>query len=75
MSCDATCDIMDSVFPCEDDMIPMVVQSCVKELSGSVYRPKDNSNDGKDTLPQDAQASQQATQQNDQSQQQQQQRQ
>ena len=75
LSCDATCDIMDSVFPCEDDMIPMVVQSCVKELSGSVYRPKDNANDGRDTLPQDAQASQQATQQNDQSQQQQQQRQ
>ena len=59
--------IMDSVFPCEDDMIPMVVQSCVKNYL-DLRGPKDNAKKhGRDTLPQDAQASQQDTQQNDQS--------
>ena len=44
------CDILDSNFPLESALIPTLVELCVKELSGSVYRPADTSNNASDDM-------------------------
>ena len=44
------CNILDKVFPLEEALIPQVVQLVVKELSGSIYKPEDNSNNASDDL-------------------------
>lgn len=44
------CDISENKFPLEESLIPLLIQSVVKELSGAVYRPKDNINDASDDL-------------------------
>jgi len=49
--CDAEgkhCDILDSNFPIESALLPTLVELCVKELSGSVYRPEDYNNNAGD---------------------------
>lgn len=54
LSCDkdneGSCDILDKEFPIEEALIPTLIELCVKELSGSVYRPKDNQNNASDDL-------------------------
>ena len=53
LECDKTegsCDILDLTFPLEEALIPQVVQLSVKELSGSIYKPKDNTNNASDDL-------------------------
>lgn len=47
---DSTCDIMDKEFPIEEAMIPMLIESVVKELAGVNYRPEDSSNNASDDL-------------------------
>lgn len=42
------CDILDSEFPLESALIPTLIELCVKELSGSVYRPEDHNNNAGD---------------------------
>lgn len=43
-------DILDTVFPIEEGLIPPMVELIVKELSTSIYRPEDNKNNAKDDL-------------------------
>lgn len=45
-----SCDILDSNFPIESALLPTLIELCVKELSGSVYRPADISNNSSDDL-------------------------
>lgn len=42
------CDILDSQFPIESALLPTLIELCVKELSGSVYRPEDTANNAND---------------------------
>lgn len=44
------CYPLDMEFPLEEPLIPQLIQSVVKELSTSVYRPEDKSNDDNDDL-------------------------
>lgn len=44
------CDILDSNFPLESALIPTLIELCVKELSGSVYRPDDTANNSADNF-------------------------
>lgn len=44
------CDILDSNFPIESALLPTLIELCVKELSGSVYRPADISNNSSDDM-------------------------
>lgn len=47
---DIICDILDRTFPIEDSLIPPLVELIVKELSSSIYRPDDETNNAKDDL-------------------------
>lgn len=44
------CDILDLEFPLEEALIPMVVQSVMKELLGAAWRPADTENNAADDL-------------------------
>lgn len=44
------CDVLDRTFPIEDSLIPPLVELIVKELSSSIYRPDDETNNAKDDL-------------------------
>ena len=53
LACDSDskpCDIMDSEFPLEADLIPQMIELIVKELLGVNYRPKDSANNAADDL-------------------------
>ena len=52
LECDTkdVCDILDKNFPLEEALIPPIIELCVKELSGALYRPKDEVNNAKDDL-------------------------
>lgn len=54
LSCDkdneGTCDVLDENFPLEEALIPILIELCVKELSGSVYRAEDDKNNASDDL-------------------------
>lgn len=43
-------DILDMDFPLEEALIPLLIQLVVKELSGSLYQPKDDENNAGDDL-------------------------
>ena len=45
-----SCDILDKDFPLEEALVPVLIELCVKELSGAVYRPEDNRNNASDDL-------------------------
>ena len=47
---DIICDVLDRTFPIEDSLIPPLVELIVKELSSSIYRPDDETNNAKDDL-------------------------
>ena len=47
---DIICNSIDSTFPIEDALIPLLIELVVKELTNSVYRPEDESNNAKDDL-------------------------
>jgi hypothetical protein len=40
----------DAEFPLEDNLLPLVMQYVVKELSGGLYKPKDSENNANDDL-------------------------
>lgn len=44
------CDPLDNRYPLEEALIPLVIESVVKELSGSIYRPVDDANNANDDL-------------------------
>lgn len=44
------CDKLDNEFPIEEALVPPVIELVVKELSGAIYRPKDEKNNAKDDL-------------------------
>lgn len=53
--CDAdgtstSCDVLDEEFPIRDYLVPPLIELVVKELSGVVYRPKDEQNNAHDDL-------------------------
>lgn len=45
------CDLMDREFPLESPLIPIMIELTVKELSGAIYRPKDEVNNSTDDTP------------------------
>lgn len=45
---DVNCDILDSIFPLEDQLIPELIQRIVQELIGAKFRPADNINNASD---------------------------
>lgn len=47
---DKDCDIMEKKFPIEGELIPLLIQSVVKDLIGAAYRPKDVYNNALDDL-------------------------
>lgn len=44
------CDVLNSVFPLEDALIPPLIELVVKELLGANYRPADSINNANDDL-------------------------
>lgn len=48
LSCDDSCDILDKNFPLEDALIPLLIQSIVKELTDRLTVPEDKSNNADD---------------------------
>lgn len=44
------CDILDKTFPLEKALVPPVIELCVKELLGAIYRPEDPTNNANDDL-------------------------
>jgi hypothetical protein len=44
------CIIMDRILPLEEALIPPLTELIVKELSGVIYKPKDNVNNSKDDM-------------------------
>lgn len=44
------CDPMEVAFPLEDNLLPLVMQYVVKELSGASYKPRDTENNADDDL-------------------------
>lgn len=50
LECNKECDILDRYFPIEDGLVPPLIELTVKELSGAIYRPKDDINNAKDDL-------------------------
>ena len=47
---DIICNSIDRTFPIEDALIPPLIELVVKELTNSIYRPEDESNNAKDDL-------------------------
>lgn len=46
----ASCEPLDVEFPLEDNLLPLVMQYVVKELSGGIYKPQDAINNASDDL-------------------------
>lgn len=44
------CDPLDNTFPLEESLIPLLTESIVKELSGAIYKPEDETNNANDDL-------------------------
>ena len=45
-----TCDVLDTQFPLEEGLVTVLIETAVKFLSGSIYKPKDPDNDASDNL-------------------------
>lgn len=50
MDSDASCDFLEKEFPIDSYLVPMLIDSVLKELLGATYRPKDHINDNMDNL-------------------------
>jgi hypothetical protein len=46
----ANCDEDNRTFPLEEALIPPMIQLVVQELTGAIYRPKDEENNSTDDL-------------------------
>lgn len=44
------CDVLDTLFPLEEGLVTSLIEMAVKFLSGSIYKPKDSTNDAADEL-------------------------
>ena len=44
------CDLLDREFPIEDSLIPILIETIVKKLTGDIYKPKDSENNASDDL-------------------------
>lgn len=44
------CDVLDTPFPLEEGLVTSLIEMAVKFLSGSIYKPKDSTNDAADEL-------------------------
>ena len=47
---DSNCDILDKEFPLEEGLVPTVIDTVVKVLSGAIYNPSDSTNNASDDL-------------------------
>lgn len=45
------CDVLDRKFPIEESLVPPLIDSVVRELTGAAYKPKDDENNAKDDIP------------------------
>jgi len=45
-----SCDILDKKFPLEDALIPQLFEMLLKDVLGTSYRPKDDTNNASDDL-------------------------
>ena len=53
LQCDGegeVCDVLDTSFPLEEGLVTTLIEMAVKFLSGSIYKPKDQSNNASDNL-------------------------
>ena len=54
LQCDSkgekTCDVLDTPFPLEEGLVTSLIELAVKFLSGSIYKPKDTTNNASDDL-------------------------
>lgn len=54
LQCDSegntSCDVLDTSFPLEEGLVTVLIETAVKFLSGSIYKPKDTDNDASDNL-------------------------
>lgn len=48
LSCESNCDILDSRFPIEDSLIPLLIESVCKELIEKIQVPEDKQNNADD---------------------------
>ena len=46
----SNCDILDKEFPLEEGLVPTVIDTVVKVLSGAIYKPSDSTNNASDDL-------------------------
>lgn len=47
---DSEINILDRVFPVEDNLIPAILEYVMKDLTNGIYKPSDNTNDAQDAL-------------------------
>lgn len=47
---EGSCDILDSSFPLEEALVPLMIELIVKEISGALYRSADEENNANDDL-------------------------
>lgn len=47
----SSCDPLEATFPIREYLVPSLIELVVKELTGSIYRPQDKTNNAKDDLP------------------------
>ena len=47
---DSKINILDRVFPVEDNLIPAILEYVMKDLTNGIYKPSDNTNDAQDAL-------------------------
>lgn len=50
LDCNADCDLFKREFPLEEDLISILVDTAVKIVTGSIYKPADIQNDANDNL-------------------------
>lgn len=53
--CADNCDLMDKRFPLDDSYLPLLMQFCVRDITGAAWKPSDDSNNASDDLARFAQ--------------------
>lgn len=46
----ASCNVFDITFPIRDNLVPQLIELCIKDITGFSYKPKDPMNNAKDDL-------------------------
>lgn len=47
---DTSCDALEAEFPIRDYLVPILLEMCIKDITGVAYKPKEDTNDAKDNL-------------------------